>query len=44
MINSYQNLSLVSCMDEENSSLWPWVLGLMAFKVYKNKNNLIKTF
>ena len=35
----YQNLSLVSCMDEENSSLWPWVLGLMAFKVYNNKKN-----
>ena len=32
-------------MDEENSSLWPWVLGLMAFKVYKNKKIiLIKTF
>ena len=31
-------------MDEENSSLWPWVLGLMAFKVYKNKNNFDQNF
>ena len=26
-------------MEEENSSLWPWVLSFLAFKIYKNKKN-----
>ena len=26
-------------MEEENNSLWPWLLGLLVFKVYKNKKN-----
>ena len=29
-------------MEEENNPLWPWILGFIAFKAYKNrkKNNL----
>lgn len=28
-------------MEEENSPLWPWILGLIAFRSYRNrkKNN-----
>ena len=26
-------------MEDENNPLWPWVLGFLAFKIYKNKKN-----
>ena len=29
-------------MEEENNPLWPWILGFIAYKTYKNRkeNNL----
>jgi hypothetical protein len=26
-------------MEEENNPLWPWLLGLLVLKVYRNKKN-----
>jgi len=35
-----KNLLLVINMEEKNNSIWPWVIGFLAYRSYKKRNTL----